>query len=110
MPELPLSRGRIVAIVAVTLAVLVVAGRFLLHAGATSSPTPPFRPAAAPAPAAARPMLVVDVVGAVRRAGLRRVPQGPRIPPAIAAPGRVPRPAAPRPASPPAPLAGRRQT
>ena len=91
MPELPLSRGRIVAVVAVTLAVLVVAGRFLLHAGATSSPTPPFRPAAAPAPAAARPLLVVDVVGAVRRAGLRRVPQGSRIADAIARAGGVTR-------------------
>src|SRR5438105_271746 len=86
MPELPLSRGRIIALVAVALAVLFVAGRFLLHAGAASS-SPPFRPVVERARPAHTPMLVVDVVGAVRRAGLLRVPQGSRIADAIARAG-----------------------
>ena len=86
MPELPLSRGRIVVVVAVVLVLLFLAGRFLLHAGAASS-SPPFRPAVARARPASRPMLVVDVVGAVRRAGLLRVPQGSRIADAIARAG-----------------------
>jgi competence protein ComEA len=86
MPELPLSRGRIIAVVAVALLLLFVAGRFLLRAGA-ASPSPPFRPVVERARPARAPMLVVDVVGAVRRAGLLRVPQGSRIADAIARAG-----------------------
>ena len=86
MSELPLSRGRIIALVAVALLLLFVAGRFLLHAGAASS-SPPFRPVVERTRPARTRMLVVDVVGAVRRAGLLRVPQGSRIADAIARAG-----------------------
>jgi competence protein ComEA len=88
MPELPFSRGQIVAAAAVLLALLVVAGRLLLHAGTASAPTPPFHPVVQRAPATpSTAPLVVDVVGAVRRAGLQHVPRGSRIADVIARAG-----------------------
>jgi competence protein ComEA len=88
MSELPWSRRQILVGAAVVLAVLVLAGRFLLHAGAARAPAQPLPrlPVARAAPAAAT-LLVVDVVGAVRRAGLQRLPQGSRIADAIARAG-----------------------
>lgn len=81
------SRPRAVAYLAVVLAVLALGGRFLV--GAIAQPGPaPAEPAleldassVAGEPAAAT--LVVHVVGAVRRPGLYRLPEGSRIDDAI---------------------------
>jgi competence protein ComEA len=84
MNELPWSRRQIIIGATVLLVVLVLAGRFLLHAGTARAPTQPLpRLPVASAPPAAMALLVVDVVGAVRRAGLQRLPQGSRIADAI---------------------------
>jgi competence protein ComEA len=83
------TRGQIAAGAAVLLVLLLLAGRFLLHAGQSSEVRPPRRIPVATTAAAAPATLVVDVVGAVRRAGLRRLPEGSRIADAIARAGGV---------------------
>jgi competence protein ComEA len=83
MTTFPLSRRRVLAGAVLLAAVLLVAGRQLAGAGATSSARPvaerPLESVEAAAPAA----LVVHVVGAVHRPGLYRLREGSRIADAV---------------------------
>jgi competence protein ComEA len=86
MRELPLNRRQIALAAAAVVAVVFLGNRLLFRASAPAAPPIPTAVATTTAQEGAG-VLVVDVVGAVRRPGLYRLPRGTRIADAVARAG-----------------------
>lgn len=82
MARLPLSRRHLLIVALVAGGILLIAGRYLAGAGTTSADPPARRPPVSREVLPAQ-LLVVHVVGAVRRPGLYRLDQGDRIADAV---------------------------
>ena len=78
-----LSRSTALVVVSVALALLVLVGHRLARVGAASKPDVVAAPLEPETKRPARPLLVVDVVGEVRRPGLYRLRDGSRIADAV---------------------------
>jgi competence protein ComEA len=82
-----LTRTRALVLALCAVAIVLVGGRVLRPAAPRGTAPPLIRPATHAPRAVATHLLVVDVAGAVRRAGVYRLPQGSRIADALARAG-----------------------